>query len=315
MSILHFERKRIMSGISKRILSAVLAALMCAAVLTLIPANAITPMWAKGPDNIFNSNLYDANLEPDKAVPITFGQKIQSYASQNNAYFFKFTINTMCDVDLVEDRSGDCADLWTASIVVYDERGKRVISTSQDHEGVSMLNMTPGTYYIYLGQYNVRSYNIFTLYLEGQQEDPSQTPVNPEDMYVGKVINHVKGTDIKAYINGAPITSFNINGNTAVIAEDLAKYGFRVRWNARTRELEITKGSGFNPPADVVTYEDKVGRIIYDVLYSDIVTMVRGKKVESFNINGQTAIYIDSLAVYGNIVWDQDSRTIQFTKK
>lgn len=46
-------------------------------------------------------------------------------------------------------------------------------------------------------------------------------------------------TDILAYINGAPIRSFNINGFTGIVAEDLLQYGFGVYYDDVARILEI----------------------------------------------------------------------------
>ena len=48
-------------------------------------------------------------------------------------------------------------------------------------------------------------------------------------------------SDITAYINDAPITSFICNGYTYIEVEDLSKYGFNVHWNEYSRKLKITK--------------------------------------------------------------------------
>ena len=64
----------------------------------------------------------------------------------------------------------------------------------------------------------------------------------------GDPIGWVLHTDIVAYIDDRPIRSYNINGYTYVVAEELAEYGFSVEWSERgdgvlsigARDREIT---------------------------------------------------------------------------
>ena len=53
-------------------------------------------------------------------------------------------------------------------------------------------------------------------------------PIFHATIYAEKIMGQAVNTDIVAYINGLPIKSYNINGQTAVIAEDLKKYGVGV---------------------------------------------------------------------------------------
>ena len=57
------------------------------------------------------------------------------------------------------------------------------------------------------------------------------------------VIGEVIATDITAYIDEQPIASFNINGFTYVIAEDLRSYGFTVLWDENARTLRIYRSA------------------------------------------------------------------------
>ena len=129
----------------------------------------------------------------------------------------------------------------------------------------------------------------------------------------GDVIGYAKYTDISAYINNYPITSYNINGYTAVVAEDLRNYGFSVEWNESDRSLSITRNNNsteITPYGAVYKYASKAGKNAYPYLETDIVTFVNGIKVKSFNINGNTCVYIDSLAPYGEVSWNPDIRVI-----
>ncbi len=130
---------------------------------------------------------------------------------------------------------------------------------------------------------------------------------------IGDVIAYAKYTDILAYINGFIVPSYNIEDYTGVVAEDLTYYGFDVVWNQENRTLNITR----NNQTDIVTYlrpyevsPSNVGRNAYQVLSTDIKTFVNGSEVKSYNINGRTVIIIDSLAPYGDVVWNGEAREI-----
>ena len=51
-----------------------------------------------------------------------------------------------------------------------------------------------------------------------------------------------------------------------------------------------------------------------DVYYTDITTYINGQPVEGYNVNGYTVIFMDDLAAFGNVEWDQWSRTIAFSR-
>lgn len=131
-----------------------------------------------------------------------------------------------------------------------------------------------------------------------------------KDNVCGEVLN----TDIKAYINGNPIKSYNINGWTGIKAEDLREYGFNVEWDADERSLSIIK----NPIEKCTSnyqFEHNnypVGSHAAYVYKTDIKTFLEGKPVSSFNIGGWTIIYIDELQIYGDVIWDPQKREISY---
>lgn len=133
---------------------------------------------------------------------------------------------------------------------------------------------------------------------------------------VGDVIDQAVYTDIVAKINNHDIASFNINGYTAVIAEDLVHYGFNVRWAEAERALYITKSNSTTITSTYIApivSSSQVGKKAYNVLYTDIKTYVNGKTVTSYNINGRTIIYINDLADFGSVNWNEANRIISLT--
>lgn len=158
---------------------------------------------------------------------------------------------------------------------------------------------------------------------------------------VGKAVN----TDIVAYINGFPIKSYNINGYTGIIAEDLKKYGFDVWYSEDDRILRI-EYNATNPKEVTTDYIPKkntkaIGSFAANILETDITTRLiyetnRDEKsydvgnqvvldvisqtrfdsidINSYNIGGQTIILMDNLEYYGNVTWYPEERKICFDR-
>jgi len=133
---------------------------------------------------------------------------------------------------------------------------------------------------------------------------------------LGDVINSTLYTDIVASINNYNIESYNIDGYTAIVAEDLRAYGFEVVYNNDKRALYITRGNTNKITSTYVAPvkdKSKIGQKVYDVLYTDIKTYLEGKEITSYNIDGRTIIYIDSLDIYGKVRYNNDTRRIDLT--
>jgi len=149
---------------------------------------------------------------------------------------------------------------------------------------------------------------------------------------VGDKLGDVLYTDIVAYIDGYPIRSYNIGGNTYVVAEDLVDYGFNVVWDGDARTLTIKYQREFipteNPYGDVTIspLKGSVGMPAMPYLFTDIVTFIEypnahsnteqtiSVKLDSFNVGGRTCIKIDDIAAHkGSLEWSAEERTIRFT--
>ena len=134
------------------------------------------------------------------------------------------------------------------------------------------------------------------------------------------VIDWVLYTDIRTYIDGVEISSFNIHNNTAVVVEDLAHYGFKVVWDGEARTLSVTRDpskevSGSKTSSASVPSGGKIGDRAMEVYSTDIVTYLDGELTESYNVGGMTIVYVDDLAeLYASdYVWDGDARTLSMT--
>ncbi len=119
-------------------------------------------------------------------------------------------------------------------------------------------------------------------------------------------------SDIKAYIDYTPITSYNVNGNTYVISEQLSSYGFNVVWNDAERTLKLSRTPLTTPIYNKSLYDSDSDpeRSYYRIFETDIKTYLGDTEITGYNIGGQTVVQIDELAKYGHVVWNGNSREI-----
>ncbi len=138
---------------------------------------------------------------------------------------------------------------------------------------------------------------------------------------IGTVVNHTLYTDIVALIDNHPIRAYNVDNRMVVVAEDLRAYGFYAIWHQEERRLEVTRPIVNGEPLTPAKYPEyipetpagKIGTPAHDILYTDIVTTVAGDPVGSWNINGETCILFRDLERYGEVLYDNDTRTSMFT--
>ncbi len=140
--------------------------------------------------------------------------------------------------------------------------------------------------------------------------------IAPNVFAIGEITGTVRHTDIRAYIDGTPIKSFNVDNWTCIVAEDLVEYGFDVFWQADERKLSINY-SYIKDITSTYNFEENknpIGSFAGYVYNTDIKTYVNGKQVTAFNIGGQTLIYIDDLMCFGDVIWNPEKREISYNR-
>lgn len=125
-------------------------------------------------------------------------------------------------------------------------------------------------------------------------------------------LGYVKETDIVTFIDYSPINSYNYRNNTFVVAENLADYGFEVKWDNTARALYITRPEkNFTPYISDFVNEKKKAvtyKNLFKVFPTDIKTYINGVLSESYNINGLTVVNVDALGEYGICRYDDSLR-------
>lgn len=134
----------------------------------------------------------------------------------------------------------------------------------------------------------------------------------------GDVSGHIYSTDIRAYINGVEVPSYNIGGKTAVVIEDiLSADSHQCVYDDNSRTLKFFS---LNPNCLVggaAQYAAVTGKVVGNTYETDIKTSIYDVTVPSCNIGGKTAVAIEDLGydgafspIGGKFDWDGEKRTI-----
>ena len=132
----------------------------------------------------------------------------------------------------------------------------------------------------------------------------------------GDVSGSVYATDIRAFINGVEVPSYNIGGRTAIALEEvLTPDGYAYDNGLRTLLVH-----GFDPAylrGGSSKSAGTIGQAVGRTYETDIKAYVFSELLQSWNIGGQTAVAIEDLggdgvfnAIGGRYHWNAQERTI-----
>ena len=139
-----------------------------------------------------------------------------------------------------------------------------------------------------------------------EQQTPLASPVVP-----GLVVGTVLSTDIRAYINGAEIPAYNVDGKLAVLVSDLNSYGFKTTFDNTLRKTSVKRDRSATKFTSVPSKASglPIGTPVMSVLSTDIRVELDGKEVTAFNVDNRMAIYFTELKQYGEVVYDNATRS------
>lgn len=135
------------------------------------------------------------------------------------------------------------------------------------------------------------------------------------DFSVGDILGDVLNTNVRTYINGERIPNYNINNRSVIILADLRNYGFDVVFNDETRVSSVTRNYGreFTPIEDIADNTERAGTVAFQYVYTDIIAVLNGREVESFNVRGRLAIFFGDLRDFGDFEWDGEANASRLT--
>ena len=73
-----------------------------------------------------------------------------------------------------------------------------------------------------------------------QETDGNPPTIKTSNVFSGNFGGYYYETDIVTYLDGKPITAYNIGGNTYILAEEMRDFGYVVEWVEEDRNLWIT---------------------------------------------------------------------------
>ncbi len=135
--------------------------------------------------------------------------------------------------------------------------------------------------------------------------------------------NSIYFTDMRTFINGNEVPTLLYNSketHAVVVAEDLARYGFDVRYDEATKTLNITE----NPQKEVTSfvmdyYRNKLGVMAYPITDSEVKAVLQdraGNKYELtdvYNVGSYNCISIDEFKNIYSFDWSDADRAAYIT--
>lgn len=134
----------------------------------------------------------------------------------------------------------------------------------------------------------------------------------------GDVIGHIYETDIRAYINGVEVRSYNIGGKTAIVIEDVLDVNTQQYiYNDEYRTLKFFSLNPFCLVEEKSNGQVTPGKVIGNIYETDIKTSIYDVVLPTYNIGGKTAVAIEDLGydkvfspIGGKYIWNPEERTI-----
>lgn len=134
----------------------------------------------------------------------------------------------------------------------------------------------------------------------------------------GDIVGHIYSTDIRAYINGVEVESYNIGGKTAIVIEDIIKENsHEYIYDDSIRTLKFFSLNPHYLVEEKTQNKTKPGNIIGNIYETDIKTSIYDVTIPTYNIGGKTAVAIEDLGydgafspIGGKFIWNEKDRSI-----
>ncbi len=109
---------------------------------------------------------------------------------------------------------------------------------------------------------------------------PKIVDFNNTGFKIGDVRGNYYETDIVTQLDGKEITSYNVGGRTYIHAEQMADFGYVVKWNEQERKLFVTSpdraGYVYDIPMTTDKQKTEEGTGSFSIVYSDGKTVATG---------------------------------------
>ncbi len=134
----------------------------------------------------------------------------------------------------------------------------------------------------------------------------------------GDIVGKIYSTDVRAYINGVEVPSYNIGGRTVIVIEDvLNETAHPYVYNDYDRTLKFFTLDPYYLVEKKTEDTQKPGKVVGNIYETDIKASIYDVDLPTYNIGGKAAVAIESLGydgafspIGGKFIWNEAERTI-----
>ncbi len=133
-------------------------------------------------------------------------------------------------------RPGDVAGKYYSTDIVTTLNGAEIDAINIG--GQTLISAEDMRYFSHSVVWSAVDRTLHITEMTGEVKNPPKVSRNTKPS--GSVLGNYYVTDIVTYLEGTPITAYNIGGRTYIHAEAMRDFGYIVNWFGNTRRLEIT---------------------------------------------------------------------------
>ncbi|MDO5399112.1 MAG: hypothetical protein Q4G33_14425 [bacterium] len=111
----------------------------------------------------------------------------------------------------------------------------------------------------------------------------------------GDIVGEIYNTDILTTLDGVPIESYSIDGETVIPLEALSEYGYEVYYDDRVRKVFVTHSGDIPDDLSPQITRGKLGGTSGYIYESDIKAYLNGVEIPAYALNGQMGVVVEDI--------------------
>lgn len=111
----------------------------------------------------------------------------------------------------------------------------------------------------------------------------------------GDIVGEIYNTDILTTLDGVPIESYSIDGETVIPLELLSEYGYVVYYNDRARKVFVTHAGDIPDDLSPQIPRGRLGGTSGYIYESDIKAYLNGIEIPAYALNGQMGVVVEDI--------------------
>ena len=111
----------------------------------------------------------------------------------------------------------------------------------------------------------------------------------------GDIVGEIYNTDILTTLDGVPIRSYSIDGETVIPLEELSEYGYEVYYDDRVRKVFVTHAKDIPDDLSPQIPRGQTGGTSGYIYESDIRAYLNGVEIPAYALNGQMGVVVEDI--------------------